>query len=416
MTLADEALAVLRAKRHRRLRQAVAAPVPLPVELGLRADRDRPRRCGSRTREDRGSLAARGSVGRRDGAAHRLPSPARRTIGRGPSYGARTACEGAPTSVRQAGSRSPRCWPPPCGSSTRPHRTMSSSRRCCPRSRPGTSGSIGSARWTGRRSWRSSTPGSRPTTRHVSIVRSRGSMSTASSPIERTDKLQVAAAERPTDLDYRRYFALVTWLRGLGYRPTTPAASPFAYVDLPLNSILAVAEDDLACLQEEVGVDSRRARAAAERLRDALAATWDDEAGAYRERDLHGRRGRDRHRGRPLPAVRRCSRRTPGTPPRGRAPARSRALRAIGASAVGGDHRRQVEPCVRSTQLLARARVDQHQLVPDPWSRAVQASGTKRTTSAGSRSSSSRTPASSSTTSRRPVRRSAAATSRGARR
>ena len=110
-------------------------------------------------------------------------------------------------------------------------------------------------------------------------------------PIERTDRLQVAAAERPTDLDYRRYLALVTWLRGCGYRPPTPVAAPFAYVDLPLNSILSVAEDDLASLQEEVGVDSRRARAAAERLRDALAATWDGEAGAYRERDLHGREG-----------------------------------------------------------------------------------------------------------------------------
>jgi glycogen debranching enzyme len=109
--------------------------------------------------------------------------------------------------------------------------------------------------------------------------------------IERSDRLQVAAAERPTDLDYRRYLALVKWLRGCGYRPPTPDAAPFAYVDLPLNSILAVAEADLASLQEEVGVDSQRATAAADRLRGALGGTWDDAAGAYRERDLHGTEG-----------------------------------------------------------------------------------------------------------------------------
>ena len=54
------------------------------------------------------------------------------------------------------------------------------------------------------------------------------------------------------------------------YRPRPPSSAPFAYLDLPLNSILAVAEDDLADLQSEIGVDGRRARSAAARLRDAL--------------------------------------------------------------------------------------------------------------------------------------------------
>ena len=110
-------------------------------------------------------------------------------------------------------------------------------------------------------------------------------------PIERTDTAQVAADERPTDLDYRRYLALVRWLRERGYRPRPPSSAPFAYLDLPLNSILAVAEDDLADLQSEIGADGRRARSAAARLRDALDTMWDDEAGAYRERDLHGEEG-----------------------------------------------------------------------------------------------------------------------------
>jgi glycogen debranching enzyme len=110
-------------------------------------------------------------------------------------------------------------------------------------------------------------------------------------PIQRTDTLQVAADERPTELDYRRYLALVHWLRERAYRPDPPSSAPFAYLDLPLNSILAVAEDDLASLQERIGADGRRARDAAARLRAALGAMWDEEAGAYRERDLHGEEG-----------------------------------------------------------------------------------------------------------------------------
>jgi glycogen debranching enzyme len=104
----------------------------------------------------------------------------------------------------------------------------------------------------------------------------------------RTDRSQVDASERPTDLEYRRYVALVDVLRACGYRPRSPRDSPFAYVDLPLNAILAVAEDDLAFLMDEVGGDGSRARASAERLRASLAARWDEAAGAYRELDLHG--------------------------------------------------------------------------------------------------------------------------------
>lgn len=107
-------------------------------------------------------------------------------------------------------------------------------------------------------------------------------------PIERTDTEQVASDERPTELDYLRYLALVHWLRARKYRPDPPSSSAFAYLDLPLNSILAVAEDDLAALQDELGADGERARVAADRLRAALDAMWDEDAGAYRERDLHG--------------------------------------------------------------------------------------------------------------------------------
>lgn len=107
----------------------------------------------------------------------------------------------------------------------------------------------------------------------------------------RTDTSQVDATERPSDLEYRRYVAIIRELRAVGYRPRSPVDSAFAYIDLPLNAILAVAEDDLAFLLAEIGADGSRARLAAERLRVALAGRWDDASGAYRERDLHGADG-----------------------------------------------------------------------------------------------------------------------------
>jgi glycogen debranching enzyme len=106
-------------------------------------------------------------------------------------------------------------------------------------------------------------------------------------PPDRSDREHVDAAERPSDLEYRRYVALVAHLRACGYRPASPLDAPFAYHDLPLNSILAVAEEDLGLLLDEIGGDGARARRAAAALRSSLASTWDERAGAYRERDLH---------------------------------------------------------------------------------------------------------------------------------
>jgi glycogen debranching enzyme len=98
----------------------------------------------------------------------------------------------------------------------------------------------------------------------------------------------VAALERPTDLEYGRYLAIVDRLRDCGYRPGSLREMPFAYVDLCFNSVLAVAESDLAWLFREVGDNGTRAAAQAARLRAALTARWDESEAAYRERDLHG--------------------------------------------------------------------------------------------------------------------------------
>jgi glycogen debranching enzyme len=106
--------------------------------------------------------------------------------------------------------------------------------------------------------------------------------------VARSDRRLLDAAERPTDLDYRRYLALVERLRLVDYRPSSLREAPFAYVDLCFNSVLAAAESDLAWLLREIGADAGRAEAAGVRLRRALSELWDEDAGAYRERDLHG--------------------------------------------------------------------------------------------------------------------------------
>jgi hypothetical protein len=100
----------------------------------------------------------------------------------------------------------------------------------------------------------------------------------------RTDRLHADSDERPTDLDYRRYVALVERLRQANYRPRLDEA-PFVYVDLAFNAILAVAEDDLAWLWERAGGSGERAQRAAERIRAALAGRWDEDAAVYADAD-----------------------------------------------------------------------------------------------------------------------------------
>jgi glycogen debranching enzyme len=104
----------------------------------------------------------------------------------------------------------------------------------------------------------------------------------------RSDRRHVDPAERPTDLEYGRYLAIVEHLRDRGYRPESPSDAPFAYVDLCFNSVLAVAEEDLAWLFAEVGGSGERAAAGSARIRRALAALWEEDAAAFRERDVHG--------------------------------------------------------------------------------------------------------------------------------
>ena len=103
--------------------------------------------------------------------------------------------------------------------------------------------------------------------------------------IERTDRREIDSSERPTDNDYVRYLYLVRRLQAQGYRPPTLGETPFVFVDLTFNSILAVAEADLAWLWAELGGDGTRASAAAERLLAALGERWNDSRAVYAEDD-----------------------------------------------------------------------------------------------------------------------------------
>jgi glycogen debranching enzyme len=91
--------------------------------------------------------------------------------------------------------------------------------------------------------------------------------------LRRSDSRDVPE-DRPTDLDYRRYLALVELLRRHEYRPRLDEA-PFVYRDLTFNAVLAVAEEDLAALWGELGGDGTRAADASAALRTALAGRSD---------------------------------------------------------------------------------------------------------------------------------------------
>ena len=83
--------------------------------------------------------------------------------------------------------------------------------------------------------------------------------------------------ERPTDLDYRRYMALVKGIRDDDFGPGL-----FAVYDPMMTAILARAEADLARLADALGVESEAA-ARGERLREALfERLWDPDAGRFR--------------------------------------------------------------------------------------------------------------------------------------
>ena len=388
-------LAVLRGERHRALRQAVAAALSRPSGTGTRRSSrsGSPRVDPERAQTEVRSLA-RGAVGRRDGAAHRLPSAARRLLAGPGALGLEATATERP-SRRRAGMTQP----PVLATAVKslheaapdtafleevradargvarlvPSRARAIGRR--PRGRPPCVG-VGRQRATLRPRARANRH--RRDRRRSSGPTRRRSRRTSGRPISTT------GATSPSSMAPRARL------------PSAAAvAAPFAYLDLPLNSILAVAEDDLAV---PPGRDRRRRlrahAAAAARLRDAL----DGDVGRRGGRvpgARPARRGRRHgHDRRSVSALRRRSRRRARAAARRRAPRRRPTASARRRGALGGDDGLEVERRRSTRATTGEARSGS----TSTGSSSAVSSGTGSTprpsASGGSRSTSSRARAS----------------------
>lgn len=108
-------------------------------------------------------------------------------------------------------------------------------------------------------------------------------------PFTRTDTRLADPSERPSDLEYRRYLWLVQQLADVGYRDDEVRdACDFRVEDVFFSAILAVADDDLAALADELGRgdDAHWLRAHADRTRAGVDASIDPATGLARDRDL----------------------------------------------------------------------------------------------------------------------------------
>ena len=201
--------------------------------------------------------------------------------------------------------------------------------------------------------------------------------------IERTDRREIDSSERPTDSDYARYLFLVRRLQAQGYRPPSLEDTPFVFVDLTFNSILARAEADLAWLcgrdRRGRGAGERGGRRASSRRSPAR---WNESRAIYVEDDGDADGGGRDHR-RALPAL--CGRADAraGAPSLRGGAMGTDSVRPLARGAVGRDVGLEGEPRVRSASLLARPGLGERELVLRPGPRAGRPARTRRTSSDG---------------------------------
>jgi hypothetical protein len=112
-------------------------------------------------------------------------------------------------------------------------------------------------------------------------------------PLSRRDVETVAADERPSQLEYRRYLAIVEQLRAAGWdTERQPADSAFAVEDPCFTAITARAAADLADVarvaEDEgvAGLDGSEPERLAKSTLAGLEGLWDDDLGWYRPYDL----------------------------------------------------------------------------------------------------------------------------------
>ncbi len=89
--------------------------------------------------------------------------------------------------------------------------------------------------------------------------------------IERRDVATVAAAQRPTSREYRRYLGIVAALRAAGWdTERQPADSPFSVEDPAMTAITARAASDAAAAATVAGIDGGHVAAVGDAMRAGL--------------------------------------------------------------------------------------------------------------------------------------------------
>jgi glycogen debranching enzyme len=105
--------------------------------------------------------------------------------------------------------------------------------------------------------------------------------------IDRRDTRTVAADERPSQDEYRRYLGIVGALRNAGWDSETQAAdSPFAVEDPGFTAITAHAAAELASVGAEAGLDGAAMADLSQRSLQGLESLWDEQLGWYRPFDV----------------------------------------------------------------------------------------------------------------------------------
>jgi Trehalase len=105
--------------------------------------------------------------------------------------------------------------------------------------------------------------------------------------LERRDVATVAAAQRPTETEYRRFLGIVERLRAAGWDTECQVdASPFAVEDITFTAIVARAADDLTDVGGVCGLDTSSVARIAASTRAGIAALWDDDTGWFRSFDV----------------------------------------------------------------------------------------------------------------------------------
>jgi hypothetical protein len=105
--------------------------------------------------------------------------------------------------------------------------------------------------------------------------------------LERRDVATVAAAQRPTETEYRRFLGIVERLRAAGWDTERQVEeSPFAVEDVMFTAITARAAADLAGAGGEAGHDTAPVERIAAATRAGIGALWDDERGWFRSFDV----------------------------------------------------------------------------------------------------------------------------------